>query len=122
MPTRTPRENAKPPSYPIWLSLLVLPGLGQLAQKRWLAALFFMPTFTVAAVTFIVSAFRIILRFYALAFSEGEELPAGLLPATGVFLLLSLVIYAASGADVYLAYLRQARAAAERRLQESLLA
>jgi hypothetical protein len=51
----------------VWLSALAYPGAGQLVQRRWLAAGFFISAFTAAAAWFIYVAVKILKAYYDLA-------------------------------------------------------
>jgi hypothetical protein len=59
------------------LSALVMPGLGQLAQKRWGAAAFYGSGFLAAFLSVLILSGRILLAYYAFGFSmdAGAEPP-----------------------------------------------
>ncbi len=90
----------------ILLSSLIFPGLGQLAQKRWLAAIITAGTFMLVFSLFVFRSCEAILEFYRLGL-EGlspENVPS-IWGIVGLF-VLCIVIYLANVYDVFLAHRR----------------
>jgi len=97
----------KPGRLPMFLSALVCPGAGQLAQRRWFPGIVFGVTFVALFVMFVVYVFRILYAYYSLAFRFDTYEP-GPIPLVGamVSFLAALVTYVANLIDVYLAHRR----------------
>jgi hypothetical protein len=98
----------KPSRVAIWLSAAVMPGAGQLAQKRWGAAAFYGGMFTALFAAFMVYSIRFLVSFYRFGLNaQTAAAPRANLLVVLSALAASLVIYAASMADTYRAYRRQ---------------
>lgn len=105
-------DDPKPSRAPIVLSSFVMPGLGQFAQRRWVAGAAYTIGFVVPFALILVEAVRILSAFYGLGFdfdSAGVKEPVNLLgPMRRIvawFVLASLA-FVGNLADVYLAYRR----------------
>lgn len=108
---------ARPSRVPIVLSAFVFPGVGQLLQRRWRAALGFGLGFLASFALFLFFAGWIIVAYYAVGLYGAEG--AGLLaPLVGFAICLGLAfaVYAAGVVDTYGAYVRACHAAARQRL------
>lgn len=120
-----PPPPGKPSRTPIFLSAFVYPGVGQLVQKRWLAAAVFGFSFSVMLVVFAISAFHIIAAFYRLAFDPDSVDPARL-PKIEMLVsgLISLTLYVLNVFDTFLAHrrigLQAARVRRDQRLRERI--
>jgi predicted transporter len=100
----------KPSRAPILLSSFVMPGLGQFAQRRWMAGLLYALGFLVPFAAVMVEAIRILSRFYGLGFDifstdMPEQLTSPML-RLGIWFVVAIVLFGANLADVYLAYRR----------------
>lgn len=102
------RATNKPNSSPIILSALVMPGAGQLMQRRFLPAFIFAFLFLACFGAVCVFGFKIIVIFYRLPM-KGTSDTAPYLPTIKliIFFIISLIIYFISLIDTYLAYKRQ---------------
>jgi hypothetical protein len=94
------------------LSALVMPGLGQFAQKRWIASLLYGCGFFVAFVAALAFGVRILTAYYAFGLSlESKAEPPNLKPdVIGLMasFTIAIVIYVAGVLDAYLAGRRAA--------------
>jgi hypothetical protein len=96
---------------PVMLSAIV-PGLGQFAQRRWLAGLFYLVATLVPGVGMVVVVVRALVRNFnaALAFAEAEpNQPFGTLPVPMLIWLIALCLlaYAACMVDAHFVTLRR---------------
>jgi hypothetical protein len=85
---------------PVVISALVYPGTGQLMQRRWGAAVFFLVTFSAALIWFGDHTLSVMAAYYDLAFnfdSATGEAPGVM--AIGLPFALSLVLYIANVID-----------------------
>lgn len=107
--------DGRPRAFPIILSAMV-PGLGQLVQRRWTAAAAFALLFAATLACFLFLAAGIILAFYRMGYDFEHYEPEGLpvLPA-GILFFTALLVYAINVADAYRAYRRAASIRARRR-------
>lgn len=89
--------------FPVLLNAVVYPGAGQFMQRRWLPAIFFTLSFTVALALFLYALAIILIRYYRLGFSQEvvSPLPPGSLRALGVSFAASLLLYLAALLDAY---------------------
>ena len=98
-----------PSRAPMFLSALVCPGAGQLAQRRWLAGILFLLAFVAAFAVFMWVAVDLIVSYYRMGFEfetyEPDIHPGRLLPA----FLLAIGIYLVNLLDVSLAHFRRGR-------------
>ncbi|MCK5850397.1 MAG: SUMF1/EgtB/PvdO family nonheme iron enzyme [Kiritimatiellae bacterium] len=117
-------ENKKPDKIPIYLSA-ILPGLGQIFQKRWLAAISILCAFLACLVLLILVVFQFLSTGieFASAFAEGaankEPTPSPVITIISC-LVLALLAYLISLCDVVLAYIRKYRSWAQGKLIEKL--
>lgn len=102
------RGTNKPNSAPIILSALVMPGAGQLMQKRFMPALIFAVLFLSCFGAVCVFGFKIIFTFYSLPMKDTSDTAPDLpLMKLVIFFIISLIIYFISLIDTYLACKRQ---------------
>lgn len=99
------KEASKPSRIPIFLSAFIVPGAGQLMQRRWLSAVIFMTGFITCFVMFLVCAIKIILSFYGIAaeFSTYQQTELPVFRAV-IYFLLAMLIYVISLIDTFHAY------------------
>jgi hypothetical protein len=99
-------KKGKPTRLPTVLSV-VYPGLGQFAQRRFIAGTIFLIVCTAFFIQFMVSAGSLIIAYCRLAFDPSSQIEA---PGYGPMLtwfVLVLLIYIASVWDAHRAFLRQ---------------
>lgn len=120
VPDATPESaEGKPTSLSLWLSGLVFPGAGQLAQKRWLAGLFYGVLSLVCVVEFCVTAYRMVVHNLQVAPDGMKEnftvVPWRLL----LFWFLGfLFLYGVGYLDTWLAHRRLMREYHRRKLRQ----
>ena len=109
----------KPPRYPILLSGLICPGIGQMVQRRWGWGLFFAVSFIAGLAGFLICTVSIIIKFYALALGgEGYQDPEVNGNPAVIWFAVAIVVYFINLADVFLAYQRDVRQRTEERLAD----
>ena len=120
-----PNLPATPPTsrsarWPMFLSAVVYPGAGQIAQGRWFPAMVYAGAFTFFSVFFLVYVFRIILTYYQFTLnsptSSIDDLPVR---KTVMFLILSLFTYILNLVDCFAAYTRTRQKEARDRVQRT---
>ncbi|OPZ29741.1 MAG: hypothetical protein BWZ02_00939 [Lentisphaerae bacterium ADurb.BinA184] len=95
--------TARPARGVVFLSALIWPGAGQLAQRRWLAGSLFMGAFALAALALLLCAGRILYAYYSLAdFDTPVERAPSLHPLLWA-LAAAAAVYFLSLADTLLA-------------------
>lgn len=85
---------------PVVLSAVVFPGVGQLAQRRWVAGAGYLVAFGVAFSWLVQRFYELMKIYYSLAFDFNRE--PGDAPSLGMVgwpFLVSMVIYVASLVD-----------------------
>ena len=98
--------HEKPAKYPIFLSAAVYPGAGQISQRRIAAGLFFIATFSITFIAFLILMGSIIVDFYSLGlnFDNAEvNTEPSLAPALSAF-GVALMIYIINLIDTHAAY------------------
>ncbi len=101
--------HERPAKYPIFLSAVVYPGAGQIFQKRWLAGIFFIATFTIMFIAFLFLMGSIIIDFYSLGLNfDNAQVNASppIKPALFAF-GTAMIIYIINIIDTHAAYRRQ---------------
>ena len=104
-----PMQSAQPGKSllsPMVLSALVYTGAGQLMQRRWAAALFFLISSTVSVIWLVSSAFIILKAYYGMAF-DSTPVATPRLASLIVPFVMWLVIYVAGIVDTAIASYRQ---------------
>ena len=104
---KTIRE--KTAKYPIFLSAAVYPGTGQIFQRRITVGIFFIITFSITFIAFLILMGSIIFDFYSLGFNcDNAQVNADppLAPAISAF-GVTLLIYIINIIDTHVAYRRQ---------------
>ena len=126
MPTLRPAQIPPPlptarrwPVSPVLVSALVYPGVGQLMQRRWLAAGIALAAFTGAAGWFFVRTGKVLIDYYRMGFdfADAPERPIQLREIVLPF-VIALVVYLICVVDTAVADFRlrrRASASAERR-------
>ena len=105
-------EDKKPTRVPVAFSALVLPGVGQCMQRRWLAGVFYGIGFLVCLGLLLLYAGKILYLYYSAWEMEDSALGAGgsVLKILFVRLLYSfgasMVMYIANILDAHRAYTR----------------
>ncbi|NQU38966.1 MAG: hypothetical protein HQ523_03350 [Lentisphaerae bacterium] len=113
MPTSTPPPvpPPKPSRFPIYLSALILPGVGQFAQRRAVAGLLFSLGFVAAFAAFMVYVVRILMAFYSLGFDFATYDTAAVIHPpiirAAICFMVAILIYLVSLFDTHRAYRRQ---------------
>lgn len=110
----------RPPTrIPIFLSALVYPGVGQLAQHRWVAATLVILSFTVTSAFFLFYSCIMIMTYYRMAFSDGPpSMNVGIaLIKIGVSFVLMMACFLIGVLDTWFAYRRSYRQWSERQVQ-----
>jgi hypothetical protein len=85
---------------PVVISALVYPGAGQLMQRRWISAVFFLVTFSAILAWSTSRTLKVMQAYYDFAFnfqSATGEAPDAM--EIGVPFILSLVVYIANVID-----------------------
>ena len=99
----------KPAKYPIFLSAAVYPGAGQIFQRRIVAGVFFITTFSITFIAFIFLMGSIIVDFYSLGLNfDNAQVNAepSLSPALSAF-GVALMIYIINVIDTHATYKKQ---------------
>lgn len=91
---------------PVLLSAFGFPGLGQLAQKRWLPGILFTAGFLAAFFWVMALGLHNIIELYTMAFDEYAEPHPVPLSAFAKPLLLAAIVYLISLFDAFLAQQR----------------
>lgn len=108
-PRPPPPPTGTPPRLAIAMSALVWPGVGQLMQRRWIAAALFLVAFTVATIWMIVEFVRILVTYYNLAdFSQPAQASPGWYRLVAAF-AASMILWAVSLGDTCWAHQRALR-------------
>lgn len=103
-------DKGHPSRGAILLSGVVYPGVGQLVQRRWAAAVLFAGVFSALFGLLMVRSMQIVVAYYRLGLdgaAAAEEMPS-IRPILGLF-GCGLLVYVANIADAYLAHRRRAR-------------
>ena len=111
---RTIRE--KPAKYPIFLSAAVYPGAGQIFQRRITVGIFFVTTFSITFIAFLILMGSIIVDFYSIGLNfDNAQINAepSLSPALSAF-GVALIIYIINVIDTHAAYQKQLVAAGKK--------
>jgi hypothetical protein len=113
-PTDTPRQRVgmNRPGCAVFCSALIYPGVGQLLQRRWIAAAVFLASFSVALAVFLARAQQFLAAYYQMAEHFFEMPETSALPALTALLgpcALALAIYFANLVDVWIAARRMVR-------------
>lgn len=104
LPPPLPQEDRPRPRHaglvPVLLSSTVWPGTGQLLQKRWHSAIFFLVAFIATVLWFAVAFIHVLSGYYALGmdFSNANVTPPGIGSIVRPF-LACVVIWIGSIAD-----------------------
>lgn len=114
----------KPSRIPVFLSALFFPGAGQFMQKRWVAGLFYMLTFTGAALIFIMTVMGPLIENMRIAIevADGSNEPfvqTHLIKAM-LYFALAMVIYAINVISAWRTYMAQMSDWRERKLVQQL--
>lgn len=108
-PPHQDKPGRLPARVAIFLSAFVCPGLGQLAQRRWVAGACYMGAFLACFVIFVIAFGRIIIAYYSLAFGDSTTESPSLWPGLLAF-TAALVVYIAGLFDTFRGNIRAARA------------
>lgn len=102
--------NSRPTRWPVAMSALMYPGLGQFVQKRWAAGAVFLVGFSACAIMFGVAAFRVLKAYYSLGFNFSTfETPDTSIAPLLVWFGISMFVYLANIFDAFLGYQRTCR-------------
>jgi len=95
--------------FPVALSALVYPGVGQLAQGRWVAGAFYLVSFTALFIWFAVNAYQTLVMYYSFMSPDSLVEPTPV-PMTRILIPFSLdfLIYLVNLLDVFVACHRRA--------------
>jgi uncharacterized metal-binding protein len=104
----------KPTKSAIYLSALMAPGAGQIAQLRWLAGAIYLTVFLIVAVFFLVEILRPMVNNIMLTIEYAANLTQAPLAEYRIgriliWLGLMLAVYLASLLDTWAGYARQCR-------------
>ena len=120
-PPLPPSPPPAPSRLPVILSALVLPGTGQLLQRRWLAAAFYGIGCLAGFAVFCVAAFQIVFSFYDLGFNTNSYQQTPLPVRRGIVsFLVTLLLYIAGLIDTHRAYRRACAQWALRNLESRI--
>lgn len=110
----TNKDGSPPSRFAIYLSALVWPGVGQYAQKRWLAGTFYAVVFLVCIVFLFTAIFApMFWNLRMLAEYSGKEEIIAFHPVSFVKIMvwfgLSVLVYLGNLLDTVICYKRQRR-------------
>ena len=112
VPKRSSENKAireKPAKYPIFLSAAVYPGAGQIFQRRITVGIFFITTFSITFIAFLILMGSIIVDFYSIGLNfDNAQINAepSITPALSAF-GVTLLIYIINLIDTHATYRKQ---------------
>jgi hypothetical protein len=101
-----PKADGSPSRVPMMMNAFVWPGVGQVIQRRWIAASIYLAGFLISTVFFCVHAVRIMTAYYNLWLRFDSNQPVDPPSYRGLlaWLLMGILIYVAALVDSYIAY------------------